>query len=330
MTVKPSWQLGILDLIVRRLVRRESWGDERSLVKRARRLFGSPPLWASVASIGVRVESVNNEGVCGEWIIPKNPSPGVIFYIHGGGYVACSPRTHRPVTATLARMTRCRVFSVAYRRAPESRFPAALDDVTSAYRWLLTAPGDSEPVAIGGDSAGGGLALALLVAIRDGGLTAPRCAVLASPWTDLSGSGESVTGNAGRCAMFAPANIQEFAGTYLGGADATDPRASPLFADLSRLPPMLIQVGDTELLLDDSKRINEKVLASAGKSTLEEWPRVFHGWQMLAGIAPEADAALRRFAEFVAGHMQPAAGETSVAGASESNSRNMQFAQEIS
>lgn len=327
--MKPSWQLRILNLAVRRLVRRESWGAERALVKRARRLFGSPPLWASAVSIGVRVESVHDGAVCGEWIVPKNPSPGVIFYIHGGGYVACSSRTHRPITATLARMTRCRVFSVEYRRAPESRFPAAIEDVTAAYRWLLRSPAGSAPLAVGGDSAGGGLALALLIAIRDHGLNAPRCAILASPWTDLSGSGDSVVRNAGRCAMFAPANIHEFAGTYLGDTIKTDPRASPFFADLSRLPPMLIQVGDTELLFDDAKRVHEKVIASGGQSTLEEWPHVFHGWQMLAGILPEAHVALERCAEFVAVHMQPIAGDTSVAGAMVSNARNMQPAQEI-
>ena len=175
-------------------------------------------------------------------------------------------------------------------------------------------------IAIAGDSAGGGLALALLVAARDRGIRMPCCAVLASPWTDLSGSGDSVRENAGKCAMFLPPNFRDFAGTYLGDATASDPRASPLFADLSNLPPVFTQVGTTELLLDDAVRMHETLKASGGESTLEQWPHVFHGWHMLVGLVPEAKSALEKCAAFFSKHMTKT---TSFAGATPRTVRNI-------
>jgi acetyl esterase/lipase len=141
--------------------------------------------------------------------------------------------------------------------------------------------------------------LGALVRARDEGLPRPAAAVCFSPWTDLAGTGESVRANDGRCAMFRPDNIQDFAAVYLGTASPLDPAVSPLFADLAGLPPILLQVGSTELLLDDARRVHQKIQQAGGASRLEIFEGVFHGWQMLAGIVPEAGAALEQAAGFI-------------------------------
>jgi monoterpene epsilon-lactone hydrolase len=241
--------------------------------------------------------------VRGEWVEPKRPGAGAILYLHGGGYVACSAATHRPITAALARLSRHRVFSLDYRLAPEDRFPAALDDAVTAYRWLLEQGFRASTLSLAGDSAGGGLVLALLLRARDAGLPLPACAVCFSPWTDLAGSGASVRLNDGRCAMFYPENIPEFAAMYLNDASPLDPFASPAFADLKGLPPLLLQASSTELLLDDASRVHHQIQAVGGMSRLEVYDDVFHVWQMLDGILPEAGVALRQAAAFIGAHV---------------------------
>jgi acetyl esterase/lipase len=157
-----------------------------------------------------------------------------------------------------------------------------------------------DSIAIAGDSAGGGLTLALLAALRErepGSL--PACAVAFSPWTDLTASGASITENDGRCAMFHPENMAEFAKAYLGDASPRDPRASPLFADLSGLPPVMLHVGSSELLLDDARRMHERIQNTGGDSTLHVFDGVPHGWQMLDGFVPEARTSLSEAASFI-------------------------------
>jgi len=286
--------------VVRLLLRRRSWGaDEHALARRARRLFGATTLHRTLAGRGVRRDDVQAATVRGEWLTPPNAAPGTILYIHGGGYVACSAATHRPITAALARLSGRRVLSVDYRLAPEHRFPAAIDDVAAAYEWLLASGVPAATIAVAGDSAGGGLTLALLLRARDAGWPLPRCAVTFSPWVDLAGTGASRLANDGRCAMFRPENIIGFASAYLRGAEATNPWASPLYGDLHGLPPVLIQVDESELLLDDARRLHERLQAAGGTSRLEIGEGLFHCWQMLDGIVPESRAALRRAADFV-------------------------------
>ena len=203
------------------------------------------------------------------------------------------------MAAGIARVTGRRVFSLDYRLAPENRFPAALDDAVAAYRWLLdagTAPG---AIALAGDSAGGGLVLATLLRLRDAGIPLPGHGVCFSPWTDLAGTGASLRGNDGRCPTFRPKNIPDFARVYLGTASPTDPYASPVFADLRGLPPLLFQVSSNELLLDDSRRVHDAVRAGGGVSTLDVFDDLFHGWQMMDGFMPEARIALGRVAAFL-------------------------------
>jgi acetyl esterase/lipase len=229
----------------------------------------------------------------------------VILYVHGGGYVSCSAATHRPITAALARLSRQRVFSLDYRLAPEHRYPAALDDAFAAYQWLLGQGFPASAISLAGDSAGGGLVLGTLLRAKDAGLPLPSCAVCFSPWTDLAGTGASVHLNDGRCVMFRPENIAEFAVAYLASASPFERYTSPAFADLGGLPPLLLQVGSDELLLDDTRRVHDRVQQAGGVSNLEIYDEVLHCWQMLDGFVPEARAALRQAAAFIRGHARP-------------------------
>jgi acetyl esterase/lipase len=299
-----SWQVRWLDAGVRLLIRRRRWGkDERAVARRARRLFGSPSVYQWLRSRGLRLTPVVETEVRGEWLARADADESVVLYIHGGGFVSCSAKSHRPITAALARLTGARVFAPDYRLAPEHRFPAALDDAVAAYRWLLNQGRQAGAVAVAGDSAGGGLVLGLLLRARDEGLPPPACAVCFSPWADLAGTGPSVRLNDGRCAMFRTENIPEFAAAYLGDASPFDPYASPAHADLSGLPPLLLQVGSTELLLDDSRLVHRKIQEAGGVCRLETYEDVFHCWQMLEGILPESGDAMRKAADFIREHL---------------------------
>ena len=294
----PSWQARISNASVRTFVRRRDWGDVALVARRSRLVFGAPWPYQWITRQGLELRRVNESGIEGEWLIPRSPARGVILYIHGGGFVSCSAATHRPITASLARRTRAALFSANYRLAPEHPFPSAIDDVVAAYRWLVRSVGGA-PIAVAGDSAGGGLALSLAIHARDHGLTPPAGVVLFSPWTDLAGRGESLRANDGRCAMFRPENIPAFAAAYLGPVPADDPRVSPVYADLHGLPPLLLQVGSTELLLDDARRVHERATAAGSESHLTIYDDVHHGWQMLSPLVPEARAALGEAATFI-------------------------------
>lgn len=245
------------------------------------------------------IEPVENRETRGEWLRTKTSDDSrAIFYIHGGGFVSCSAKTHRPITGALARKTGFPVFSTNYRLAPEHRFPAAIEDVTKSYLWLLEQP-NQDNIAIGGDSAGGGLVLSLLLDIREKGLPMPKCAVCFSPWTDLTASGNSFHTNADKDAMFYQENMEEFATAYVSDVPTSDWRVSPLFADYHGLPPIMFQAGSTEMLLDDSRRIHEQITNIGGVSELKVFENVPHGWQMLYGFVPEADKSLSLAAEFI-------------------------------
>jgi acetyl esterase/lipase len=242
---------------------------------------------------------VQSDGVRGEWLIPRRPQPGCILYVHGGGFVSCSAATHRPISAALARLARRRVFSVAYRLAPEARLPAALDDVAAAYQFVLDSGFESRHIALIGDSAGGNLVLSLAVQLRDRGLPRAACVAAFSPWSDLAGRSASIGVNAERCAMFYPENMRDFAATALGDGDASGAQVSPVYAELRDLPPVLLHVGSTELLLNDATRVHERIRESRGESSLHVYDDVPHCWQMLFPFVPEAVASLRETAAFI-------------------------------
>ncbi len=305
----PSFRARAASALIKLYLRRKRWGrDEAELARRARRNFGSPKFFQWFKTLGLQIEAVKESGVSGEWILPPAPAvaaqDGTIFYIHGGGYVSCSAVTHRPITAALARLSGLRVFSLDYRLAPEHRFPAALDDAAHAYRWLLGQGIEPDKIALAGDSAGGGLVLAMLLRARDEGLPMPSCAVCFSPWTDMTGESETVRLNDGRCAMFRTENITEFARAYLGDASAKEPLASPVLAEFKALPPILLQVGLTELLFDDSRLVHCKIQAAGGVSRLEIFDDLPHCWQMLDGVVPEAGTALRQAVSFLSANLQ--------------------------
>jgi acetyl esterase/lipase len=221
---------------------------------------------------------------------------GIILYLHGGGYSIGSARTGANLAAPLARSTGVPAVSLDYRLAPEDPFPAAVDDALAAYRELLES---NQKVVVAGDSAGGGLALALLIAARGAGLPQPAAAVLYSPWTDVSLSGGSMDSRGEFDPLFARAQMTESADWYVGGQDAQAELASPLFADLAGLPPLLIQVGSAEVLLDDSLRLAVRAAGSEVDVSLDVVAGAPHVFQYFTGFLPEADEALERAAAFV-------------------------------
>ncbi len=301
----PSLRARVLNAAIRWKIRRLDWGDEARLAARARRVFGLPPWARRLWSSGVTVDLVDAP-IAGEWVKPPSPRRGALLFFHGGGYVAGSAADHRAMTAGLARRTGLAVFAPEYRLAPEHRFPAASDDALAAYRWVLDQACEAAEVVVAGDSAGGGLALATLVAARDQGWPLPACALLFSPWVDLSASSASVRTMDGRCHMFRSPNIAAFASAYLGTNDPRDPRASPLNAELQGLPPLLIQVAETELLVDEARSLHAKALAAGVASRIDVAGDVTHVWQMLDGLVPEATAAMDAAAAFVCAHLDRA------------------------
>jgi epsilon-lactone hydrolase len=249
----------------------------------------------------VRVTPAEVNGIPGEWVESPSSTEGVLLYLHGGGYFGCSAETHRPITASFA-LHGFRVFAANYRLAPENPFPAAVDDAAAAYRGLLAEGHSLQRMVVAGDSAGGGLALSLLLVLRAAGTTLPAAAVLFSPWTDLAATGESVRTNARSCAMFNGPAVGPTARLYLGNADPRNPLASPLYADLSGLPPLLIHVGADETLRDDSTRLAEKARTAGVTVELKVWPVVPHVWQLAPQKIPEARQSLRESAEFLRKH----------------------------
>ena len=251
----------------------------------------------------VACEPIKVNGVPAEWIVPPTAaSDRVILYLHGGGYVMGSIATHRAMVARIARASQARALSIDYRLAPEHPFPAAIEDATATYRWLLAQGYQPAKIVIAGDSAGGGLTLAALLSIRDAHLPMPAAAVPISPWTDLGGTGESIKTRAARDPMVGGDRLYPMAKQYLGKAEHTNPLASPIHADFHGLPPMLIQVGDAEVLLDDATRVADRAKAAGVKVELEVWDDMIHVWHAFAKILPEAQQAIDKIGTFVRKH----------------------------
>jgi acetyl esterase/lipase len=206
------------------------------------------------------------------------------------------------MVARIARASQARALSIDYRLAPEHPFPAALEDAVAAYRWLLAQGYQPGKIVIAGDSAGGGLTIAALLSIRDAQLPMPAGAVPISPWTDLGGTGESIKTRAARDPMVGGDRLYPMAKQYLGKAEHTNPLASPIHADFHGLPPMLIQVGDAEVLLDDANRVAERAKAAGVKVELEVWDDMIHVWHVFAKILPEAQQAIDKIGKFVQAH----------------------------
>jgi len=227
------------------------------------------------------VEKVSANGVEAEWTAaPGADTRRAVLYFHGGGYVFGSLDSHRHLASEIARDLGGRTLALHYRLAPEHPFPAPVEDAVAGYRYLLAQGVQPTNIALAGDSAGGGLVVAALVAIRDAGLAQPSCGWCISPWVDMEAIGGTMTSNAGRDPMVQKDGIMEIAGHYLGGADPRSPLASPLYADLRGIAPLYIQVGAAETLLDDATRLASVAGAADVPVTLEVWPEMPHVWHL--------------------------------------------------
>lgn len=247
---------------------------------------------------GVGIEEVDAGGVPAEWI-GTGDGP-VVVYVHGGGYCIGSLNSHRPMLTHLASALDGRVLAVDYRLAPEHPFPAALDDACAAYRWVLAGGADPARVVVAGDSAGGGLTVATLVALRDAGDPLPAAGVCLSPWADLTQSGATMSEKADDDPMVHAEDLAKWAAAYAGSDH--DPGAtglSPLFSDLAGLPPLLVEVGTAEVLLDDARRLAERARAAGVDVTLFEGEDLIHVWHFFAGAVPEADEGIARVSRFI-------------------------------
>lgn len=252
----------------------------------------------------VTIEPVDAGGVPGEWTrLPGQVDDAALLYLHGGGYVVCSPGTHRNLCATIARQLGAPVLSLDYRLAPEHPHPAAVEDSTAAFRWLLAQGFAPSRLAVAGDSAGGGLAIATLVKLRDDGCAQPTAAVAISPWVDIAMTGDTMRTLADADPLVKPAGLAQMADWFIGAGDKRDPYASPLYADLSGLAPLLIHVGEVETLLDDSRRVQQVLSAAGAQSTLVEFPEMVHVFHAFCNMVPEADAAVAQVAEYLRKHL---------------------------
>jgi epsilon-lactone hydrolase len=243
-------------------------------------------------------------GVLGEWVQDErgDGNDHVVLHLHGGAYSMGSPRTHRGLAATLSRTARAPVLLPEYRLAPEHVFPAALDDALTAYRWLVEDHGtEPERIAVTGDSAGGGLGVALLVRLRDEGLPLPGCYAGMSPWTDLAGTGPSLTEMDGTDPWLSAALIAPAARAYAGDTDLDHPWVSPLYADLAGLPPMLVHVGGDEILRDDARRLVERARTAGVDASLGLYEGLWHVFHAFPGF-PESRNALREIGGFIRRH----------------------------
>jgi acetyl esterase/lipase len=236
---------------------------------------------------------VNIDNVPGEWItLSEIQEDQVFLYLHGGGYIVGSVNTHRALVTRIIRAAGMRSLAIDYRLAPEHPFPAALEDATKAYRWLLAEGYPPEKIIIAGDSAGGGLTLATLVSLRDAGDPLPAGAVCLSPWTDLAGTGDSINTKVKADPFLTPDEDHKTARLYADGHDLKHPLISPLYANLNELPPLLIQVGSDEILLDDSICFVKRAQEMGVEVTLEVWDGMIHVFQAFAMILPEGRKAI--------------------------------------
>jgi epsilon-lactone hydrolase len=253
------------------------------------------------APSGAQFQPVAAGSVKAAWVfMPGASSERAIMYLHGGGYAIGSLQTHRGLMARVAHASGARTLGVDYRLAPEHPFPAAVDDSVLAYRWLLDQGIQPSRIVVAGDSAGGGLTIATLVALRAANVPLPAAGVCFSPWVDLEGSGQTYESRASMDPVVSRDVIQQMAAMYLGDRDRRTPLAAPLYADLAGLPPILIQVGNAEVLLDDSNRLAAKAQAAGVKVTLDVWPDMVHVWQMFAPLLPEAQKAIDKAGKFIA------------------------------
>jgi len=248
-----------------------------------------------------KLEDVDAGGVSAAWMItPEVAKDRAILYLHGGGYIQGSIISHQDLAQRISKASKTKVLVLDYRLAPEHPFPAALEDSVRAYEWLINNEGyNPKNLIIAGDSAGGGLTLATLVKLRDKGVSLPAAAVCLSPWTDLALTGESIKLKLHEDPFISPDGLMFSARLYLGKADPKNPFASPLYADFKGLPPLCIQVGSAEILLDDSTRLAKRAKEAGVEVQLDIWEDMVHVFQAFAVMAPEGTEGINKIGEFI-------------------------------
>ena len=266
--------------------------ERRAQYERAEKVFPTPP--------DVKVERVNAPVAPAEWLRPPSAEPGrVVLYLHGGGYVIGSPRSHRHLAAAIASAAGASALLLDYRLAPEHPYPAAVEDATAAYRWLLDQAIAPARIVIAGDSAGGGLTVATLMALREAGVPLPAGGVCISPWVDLTCGGASYATKAAADPIVRRDGVERDGPGLSRRHPPRTPLASPLFADLRGLPPLLIHVGSDEVLLDDAVQLAERARAAGVDATLEVYERMIHVWHWFLPMLDEAQTAVEAIGRFV-------------------------------
>ena len=286
---------------IRAMLRQLPMGSSSVEMRETYDAFGT--LFPTPSDVTLRPEQAH--GVVAEWTsTPDASRERVVLYLHGGGYAIGSILSHRHLAAQLGRSARTRTLALDYRLAPEQPFPAAVDDALAGYRFLLEAGFAPSCIAIAGDSAGGGLTIATLVAAREAELPQPACGVCISPWVDLEVSGDSMATKAAEDPMVQREPLLQMAATYLGGSDARSPLAAPLHADLRDLAPLLIQVGSAEVLLDDAVRLAAAAGAQEVEARLEVWPEMIHVWHFFHPLLGEGRRALDTAGGYIRDRME--------------------------
>jgi epsilon-lactone hydrolase len=249
---------------------------------------------------GVSFEKTSCDGVPAEWAVPNNlMTRGVVLYLHGGAYAMGSIASHRSLSANIALASKTKCITIDYRLAPEHPFPCAVDDALKSYKWLLKKGFKPEKIVLAGDSAGGGLAIATLIRLKQENLPLPCTAVCLSPWLDLEGSGESSNELMKKDPMIDVPSMKVFAAHYVSDDQLRHPMASPLYADLSGLPPIYIQVSLSEVLLDDTLRFEKKAKAAGVTVEVETWQKTVHVWQLFGSMLPEAMKAIKKIGVYI-------------------------------
>ena len=289
-----SMRASLISFFLRRTVKKMMSNFVDPISVRAR--FSSSP---KKLSSKIKTERFDAGGVPGSWLSTKNADVSkVVLYLHGGGYVFGGYGSHCEIASEMAGLIGGRALLLEYRLAPEHPFPAAFEDTLASYRWLLNDGYKPQDVFLAGDSAGGGLSVALLLALKKVGLPLPKAVCLFSPWVDLTCASASIESNALSDCMLSPGALDRFKSHYLRGADPFDERASPIFGDLSGLPPTYVAVGSKEILLDDSKQLVEKIRAAGGSAELSIWRNMPHVFPILSSVIPEGRLVLKEFASF--------------------------------
>jgi len=269
---------------------------------KTQRLVTDIGLRMNLLPLGTHITPVDIDGLGAEWIANKyhNATDTIILYLHGGAYNIGSTKSHRNLTSHLAKASESTVLLLEYRLAPEHPYPAALIDAVKAYNWLIECGHQAEDIIIAGDSAGGGLAVATALSLKDESQQMPRALGLISPWADMTMSGESVKSKADLDPMIRKDWLDAMINNYATGLPPDSPLCSPIYADLDGLPPVYIQVGSDEILLDDAVRLAQRIESFGGKVNLEIWEDMWHVWHFQAGLIPEANQAIEQMADHLA------------------------------